>query len=285
MQSLFLPVPDGRLDLAQTLDCGQAFRWAQVEEGVFEGVAGCGFARMRRLPEGVELLTDLPDAAFWQRYLDLSRDYAALTARFSRNPALRRAVAFAPGLRLLRQDGWEALCTFILSQNNHIPRIKGIVARLCEQFGPKTPSGRAGFPGPEALAGRPVEELAGLRSGFRAAYLLGAANRVCSGALELSALETLPLEEARRQLTAIRGVGPKVADCALLYGFGRVEAFPVDVWIGRVMEALFPGGLPKYLQREAGLAQQYLFHYARSRPELLAPRRAATQKAAAGTKG
>lgn len=271
MERLFLPVPDGCLDLAQTLDCGQAFRWSPAACGGFEGVAGQGYACIHRREGGVELFTDLPDAAFWQRYLDLGRDYAALQARLARNPVLRRAVAFSPGLRLLRQDGWEALCTFIISQNNHIPRIKGIISRLCEQFGPKTPSGRAGFPTPGDLAGRTVEELAGLRSGFRAKYLLDAANRVYSGVLELGPLASLPLPQAREQLMAVRGVGPKVADCTLLFGFGRVEAFPVDVWIGRVMESLFPHGLPRYALPQAGIVQQYLFHYARCCPEALRP--------------
>lgn len=255
----------GDFDPAQTLDCGQAFRWEDLGGGRFRGVA-CG--REMDLAWDGQALTMADTAAdeftrLWVPYLDLGRDYSALKARFCADPVLGRAIAFAPGIRVLRQDGWEALCSFVISQNNNVPRIKGIISRLCQGFGAPLPGGGFDFPRPQALAGLEVEDLAPLRAGFRAKYILDAARRAADGSLELERLPTLPLEEAQARLCQILGVGPKVAQCALLYGFGRAECFPLDVWIKRVMAQLYPQGLPACVGREAGIAQQYLFHYAR----------------------
>ncbi|MEG1850322.1 MAG: DNA glycosylase, partial [Oscillospiraceae bacterium] len=209
-----LRLPAAGLDLAQTLGCGQSFRWRARADGGFEGCAGARFARVK-CADGA-LIVEGPPApdfeAFWSDYFDLGRDYDALRARFSRVDALAPAVAYAGGIHLLRQDGWEALASFILSQNNNIKRISGIIERLCTAFGPPCAKGWSGFPGPERLASLDVEALAPLRAGFRARYLLDAAQRVCSGEVSLAALETLPLPEARAMLMQIVGVGRKVAD-------------------------------------------------------------------------
>ena len=143
----------------------------------------------------------------------------------------------------MRQDPWEALCSFIISQNNNIPRIQGIVQRLCQHFGQRTPDGFL-FPTPERMAALTVD-LVPLRSGFRAKYLLSAAQLVSAGQVDLEALRVMPMEEARASLMQIVGVGPKVAECALLYGLHRLEAFPMDVWMKRAMAALFPGYQPE----------------------------------------
>ena len=151
----------------------------------------------------------------------------------------------------------------LISQNNNIPRIKGIVSRLCEHFGEKIPGGFA-FPAPEVLANCTVEDLAPLRSGFRAKYILNAAQKVAQGIIILDAMKTMPLEEVRQQLMTIQGVGPKVAECAALYGLHRLEAFPMDVWMKRAMAILFPNKTAADFGRYAGIAQQYIFHYART---------------------
>jgi len=176
---------------------------------------------------------------------------------------LRAATQFSPGIRVLRQDGWEALCTFILSQNNNISRIKGLVGRLCEHFGRPIPGG-FDFPTPERLAALSVLDLEPVRCGFRAKYIIDAAKAVSGGRFDLSAIYTLPIDEAFAALQSIHGVGPKVAHCALLFGFGRTECLPVDVWMRRAMDAWFPQGLPEEIQPVAGIAQQYIFHYART---------------------
>ena len=146
-----------------------------------------------------------------------------------------------------------------MSQNNHIPRIRGIVERLCEGFGAPIPGGGFSFPAPQALAGCSVEELAPLRAGFRAKYVLDAARRVAAGEIDFDTLRALPLENARAKLEEICGVGPKVADCTLLYGLHRLDAFPVDVWVRRALAAYLPGADPKEFGEAAGLLQQVLF--------------------------
>lgn len=254
-----------RLVLADTLDCGQAFRWENRLGrwcGVAMGRALCVYER----PNGDIVFADTSPEIFdsvWRPYFDLDRDYEAVIEAVSQDPVLKRAAGFAGGIRILRQDPWEALCSFIISQNNNIPRIKGIISRLCEGFGEPLGGGNFAFPSAQTVAALTVDDLAPLRSGFRAKYILDAACRVASGEIELDALSSAPLDSARAELMRIKGVGPKVADCALLFGCGRIECFPVDVWIGRAMKTLFDGSLPECAAPFAGIAQQYIFHYAR----------------------
>ena len=207
-------------------------------------------------------------SSFWEHYFDLDTDYTHIKQLLSQDAILRDAIHYAPGIRILRQDGWEALCGFIISQNNNIKRIKGIVERLCESFGSAIGDGLFSFPSPQTLAAAPVEDLAPLRCGFRAKYLIDAAQKVSSGEVNLSAIPSMPLEEAKEELMKIFGVGPKVADCALLYGFYRLECCPMDVWMKRVFSHLYPKGLPSCTKDYIGIAQQYLFHYARTCPDV-----------------
>ena len=260
------------LDLQQTLFCGQCFRWRETPGGVFEGVAGNRVGRVS-LSEGI-LRFHGADAAefesFWRPYFDLDTDYAAIMALLSSHPALAAASQYASGVRVLRQDRWEALLSFIISQNNNIKRIGGIIARLCETFGDAIgETGEFSFPTPERLAPLAAEDLAPIRCGFRARYLIDAAQKVASGEVSLERAARLPLAGARAELMKITGVGVKVADCALLYGFHRLECFPVDVWIARAVRAFLPDGLPGRMLPYAGIAQQYLFHYVRCCPGAL----------------
>ncbi len=247
----------------QILDCGQCFRWNRCPDGAWEGFAGRHPVRLSPCAQGwiFENVTLEDFHQIWIPYFDLDTDYGKIRAELSsHSEILAKAAAFSPGMRILRQDPWEALCSFILSQNNNIPRIKGIVSRLCEFFGEEG----IFFPTPQSLAQACVEDLAPLRSGFRAKYILSAAQLVSDGTVDLEAVRTLPLSEARASLMQILGVGVKVAECALLYGLHRLDAFPIDVWIRRVMERYFPGMDPAAFGPYAGIAQQYLFHYIRS---------------------
>ena len=194
----------------------------------------------------------------------LSQD--ALKADFSANEMLRSACEFAPGIRVLRQEPWEAFITFIISQNNNIARIKGIVERLCAAFGKEIEEGVFAFPTAERLAKEPAESFAKLGCGYRADYISSAAKEVFEGTLDLDSLMTAPIDEARERLLKVHGVGPKVADCVLLYGLGRAERCPADVWMKRVIAAL-GGEMPSCVTDYAGIAQQFLFHYARNFPE------------------
>lgn len=252
-------------DLEAILDCGQAFRWNKIGENTFRGVA-CGLCREVTQQGDTLIFHGVTPAEFdtvWFGYFDFGRDYGAIKAALCAHSRLREAVEYSPGIRVLRQDSWEALCTFILSANNNIPRIKIATQRLCERFGQAIPGGYD-FPPPARLATLTPEDLAPVRCGFRAKYIIDAARAVSEGRVDLDALHTMPLPEAQAALQTIKGVGPKVAHCALLFGFARVECLPVDVWISRALEAWFPQGLPEEIREVAGIAQQYIFHYART---------------------
>ena len=173
-------------------------------------------------------------------------------------PILKDAAKNAPGIRILAQEPWEALCSFIISQNNNIPRIKGIISRLCETFGKKSGESYT-FPSAETLAVLEPDDLQNLRAGFRAGYIIDGARKVASGEIDLEALRNMPIETAREKLMTIRGVGPKVAECTLLYGLHRLEAFPIDTWIKKAMSTLYEGLKPEDFGEYAGIAQQYIF--------------------------
>ncbi|MGN0526358.1 MAG: DNA-3-methyladenine glycosylase family protein [Acutalibacteraceae bacterium] len=246
------------------LQCGQAFRWTQEADGSQTGIAGGKYLKIKQ--EGNEITlynTNMDDFEnHWKKYFDLDRDYESILNSYTDESLITACRAF-PGIRILKQDEWEAICSFIISANNNIPRIKGIVERLCENFGDKTDGGYT-FPEPEKLADLTVEDLAPLRSGFRAKYILDAAQKISSGEVSIDAIKEMDFESAKAELLKIKGVGEKVAQCSLLYGFGRMEAFPVDVWVKRILEELYPNGLPECIKGTEGIAQQYLFHWRRN---------------------
>lgn len=264
----------GPLDLEQTLDCGQCFRFSPTQDGGWQGMAGdqYGWFRLEGNTLVVRGVSREVFDGFWRFYLDLDRDYEKLYRSVVRRVGGRmgECVRFAPGVHLLRQDAWEALISFIISQNNNVPRIKGIIHRLCREFGRpvEAPEGEwYAFPEPDVLASLKEEDLAPLRSGWRSGYILDAAQKVASGEIALETIAALPLEEARKELQKIRGVGPKVAECVLLFGMGRLEAFPMDVWMKRAMKVLFPGKTPEDFGPYAGVAQQVIFHFCRQHPQ------------------
>ena len=253
--------------LPLTLSCGQAFRWRK------EGALWRGIAEGRELSvsqTGTNLIfhgVSDKDVPFWSNYFDLETDYARILRAFSADETLRDACGAYCGIRILRQDPWEALCTFILSSNNNIQRIAGMVDRLCLLCGERIGEDSYTFPEPEKLSSLPVEALAPVRAGYRAKYILGAARCVAAGEIDFGALKVMPLDSARAALLKIPGVGPKVADCALLYGCRRLDAVPRDVWINRVIEETYPKGLPACVCGYEGVAQQYLFHWRRNQTE------------------
>ena len=252
------------LALAPTLDCGQAFRWRQTPRG-WQGVVEGRAVTLRAAGPGILIEgAGEADRAFWEHYLALDMDYPALLARFEKgSKRLAACCAASPGIRVLRQPFFEVLCAFIISQNNNIGRIKGIVERLCQRLGQPLPGGQFAFPAPGALARETPESLGFLRAGWRAEYLVDAARKVAGGAVSEAALRALPTPEARALLMTIKGVGPKVADCVLLYGLSRWEAVPMDVWMKRAMGQLFPKGMPACCRGCEGIAQQFIFDYAR----------------------
>ncbi len=248
-----------------SVDCGQSFRWTQNENGVFHAVVkGKAVDIEQNENEVVFKNTTKEDfEKLWISYFDLETDYKSICDSFN-DEYLQKACSEYSGIRILHQEPWETVCSFIISQNNNIPRIKGIISRLCESFGEKINDADYTFPSYDVIAGLNENDLAPLRAGFRNKYILDAARKFSSGEVSAEKIEKLSIEEARNELMKIKGVGAKVAECSLLYGFGRKEAFPVDVWVKRIMAELYPNGLPSCTKGVEGIAQQYLFHWRRN---------------------
>lgn len=256
-------VSEKDLDLDETLDCGQAFRWKKIPSDYICTYTGAFFndrLTVSQIDKGMFIFHNTDERFFlekWVSYFDFDTDYSELKRCFSEDETLSKACNYAGGIRLLRQDSWESLISFIISQNNNIPRIKGIIDRLCEHYNGE-------FPSIEMLSKENADSLMYLRSGFRAKYLEDAAAKTASKAIELEKIAKMPIDDARKALKSIKGVGPKVAECVLLFGMYRKEAFPIDVWIKRVLSQYYPNGFPEFVKQNAGIAQQYLFHYIRS---------------------
>ncbi len=270
----------GNFSVFKTFDCGQCFRFDPVagddSEGIYEvgGVAYGRYVRFKEDGEGVTVIGSDEDTFrnLWYRYLSLDTDYGeidrAITCALDEEgcAVMRRAAEVSAGIRILRQEPWETLCSFIISQNNNIPRIKKIISSLCENFGEMTEDGRGKcFPTAKALADAGEDKIFALKTGFRAKYITDAARRVASGELDLEAVIRMETyDEAEAELMKIKGVGPKVAACALLFGFGKTEAYPVDTWMKKVAARHFKEGPdPKKFGKYAGVAQQYLFYMER----------------------
>lgn len=253
------------LDLDLTLDCGQAFRWKKQEDGSWSGVVKGVFLNISKTDDTV-LLRNTTKENFeniWLDYFDFNKNYVKICDTLKQDSLLAPTVDEYYGIRILNQDSWEALCSFVISQQNNIKRIKGIISRLCKAYGDEIINGFYSFPSAEKLSSLTVADFEELGMGYRAKYLEKLSKDVAGGKIDLEKIKVLTLDEARKELLNIYGVGIKVANCALLFGFGFYDAFPVDVWMKRVME-YYPDGLPECFDGIGGIAQQYLFHWARN---------------------
>ncbi len=301
---ILLPVRD--YDLAATLDSGQVFRWQRSADGSsassnsWLGVIGNHRVRLTQTHDGIFAETAAPveDWSWLRNFLQTETDMAAVLNTFPDDEPMRAAVAACRGLRVLRQEPWECLASFILSSTKQIVQIRQIIALLCERFGEPLYR-RTGvapvsdfsfsngdrrdacptaftFPSPEKIASLTETELRACKMGFRAPHLLAAARQITDGKLDLENIHKQPLAEARAELMKLRGVGGKIADCVLLFAYGFDSAFPVDVWVERALQQLY---FPRRRLSEkklrhfaathfgphAGYAQQYLFHYMRTK--------------------
>ncbi len=284
-------------DLAATLDSGQAFRWTE-REGTWEGVVGGRWVSLRQQAGCIvaEVVEDPEDWRWLREYLRVDEDLGAVLASFPGDGPMTAAVSACRGLRLLRQEPWECLASFLLSSTKQIPQIRMGIRHLSERFGERIdgPSRSAGcfsFPTARVLAGVPEEALRECKIGFRARYLKATAEAVADGGFSLEDVGRLRLDEARDRLVTLPGVGPKIADCVLLFAYGFPRAFPVDVWVMRALRELyFSGRRPSearlkafsetHFGPNAGYAQQYLFHHARMRAGRVADRRHAGEEEA-----
>jgi len=261
-------------------ESGQAFRWAKCSDGYILVASGHLFL-LRQIAGGLKVASPSTGApgAWATHYFDLDTDYTRLCERLSRcDPAVASAVQFAPGLRLLRQEPWEVLISFICSQNNNIPRIRQLVERIAHGWGKKETSGDYSwwcFPTPQDLSKASITELEMCGVGYRARGILEAAQKVADGRLSLEELMKMPTALARERLLELYGVGRKVADCVLLFGLGKLDSFPIDVWIKRGLEQNYFAGEQTALKElhefakdrfpeDAGYAQNYLFYHTRS---------------------
>ncbi len=249
--------------LYDTLFCGQCFRWEETEKNTFAGVVANKKIIIKQQGDKIIFDGDDNDKIIFN-YFDLHKDYEEIKKQFSKDETLFKALQTAPGIRVLRQEPFETLISFIISQNNNIKRISGIIKRFCEIFGNKIEDDFYSFPSPNAIKDITQEDLKPLRSGFREKYILDAIKKVSSGEINLDDINFLSYQDSKETLMKIKGVGPKVADCVLLYGYNKLQAFPMDVWMKRAMKVLFDNKIPPCASEYAGIAQQYIFHYART---------------------
>lgn len=274
--------PITNYDLATTLASGQAFRWRPQNDS-WVGVVSGYWVRLKLNDQTLvaETTSNRTDWDWLTHYLQLDLDLEKVLASFPNDPSMLAAVSACRGLRLLRQDPWECLASFILSSTKQIVQIQQIVTLLCERYGeavavPEGFSAHHAFPTAAKLATLTEADLRNCKMGFRAPYLLESARVISSGELDLARLHTLSVDEARMELLKLPGVGPKIADCVLLFAYGFQAAFPVDVWVMKALRELyFPRRRPSrarlqrftqtYFGCNAGYAQQYLFHYMRTR--------------------
>lgn len=257
--------PSELLSPVKTFECGQCFRWNVGAGGEYTGVVGKRVLRVTENEGRVLCSAPEEDLPFWENYFDLDTDYSGIDAFLTEDSYLRDCAEYGLGIRILRQEPWEALCSFIISQCNNIPRIKGIVESLCRNFGDELEPGIFSFPEPERIAPLSETELSPLRCGYRAEYILNAARRVSEGELDFEALSSMDADEAFSKITALKGVGKKVANCFMLYGLHRMDRFPIDVWMKRALKEHFPPDFdPGIFGEYSGLAQQYIFYYART---------------------
>ncbi|MBR0598064.1 DNA-3-methyladenine glycosylase family protein [Sinanaerobacter chloroacetimidivorans] len=266
-------------------DCGQCFRWNKEEDGSYTGIAHGRVINVSYFEDSETLVLDqttLSDyETIWKHYFDLDRDYGEIKRQLClEDEIMTEAVACCYGLRILNQEKWETLVSFIISQNNNIPRIKKCIEGICEKFGEEAGTYRGrkyfSFPQPEVLAGLSEMDLEPCRLGYRAKYIVETAVKVSAGGTEtLNRMGEASDEEAHSYLLGLSGVGPKVANCISLFSMGKTKSFPVDVWIRRVMTQLY--GIEesdtkamyayssKHFGDYGGIAQQYLFYYIRQK--------------------
>lgn len=267
-------------ELSHTFECGQCFRWNREYDGSFTGVAKGKVININK--NGDEVIFDHTTKDeflnIWVEYFDLNRDYGIIKKRLGKiDTIMQKAIIHGTGIRILNQDEWEILISFIISSNRGIGLIKKSIESLCERYGEFIGEYRGkkyyDFPKPEDLINISIDEIKKSYTGYRAKYIVNTVTMLVEKQVEIYTFKNLSTEFAREELLHFSGVGPKVADCILLFSMGKYDAFPIDVWVKRVMEYFYlqEGTSMKKVQNfakekfedYAGFAQQYLFYYAR----------------------
>lgn len=272
-------------NVGQILESGQIFRYEKISDHSYLLNAKQKLIKITQQEGSSSVIlynvniSELDE--IWASYFDIDTDYSEITRKLAqKDEHMKAAIAFGEGIRILKQDPWEMLISFIISQNKAIPHIKECIKNISEHFGFPLREFNGennryyAFPTPKELSRATEEELRACKVGFRAPYILDACQKVLNGEIILNDLFILDVEEARNKLMTIKGVGPKIADCILLFAYSKTEIFPTDVWIKRVMEGLYFEGkevkveeiqrfAKNYFGDLAGYAQQYLFFYGR----------------------
>ena len=261
-------------------ECGQAFRWKREEDGSYTAVHRGKVVNVRRDGKNVILFnTNIEDFKnIWYDYFDLGRDYSRIKEELSKDPILKEAIQFGKGIRILNQDPYETTISFIISANNQIPRIKRSIKLISESYGQYICTYKDekyySFPTADILSKIDVNELErNHKVGFRAKYIVESSKMIADKEVDLDAIYSLPTEKAQEELVKLPGVGPKVSSCILLFAFKKGDAFPVDVWVKRIMEYFYfkkdtrLKDISTFAKEQfgplAGFAQQYLYYYAR----------------------
>ena len=271
-------------ELADIFECGQCFRWNKEKNGSYTGVFHNNVLNVDK--NGNEIIfkgiCEGNIEKICTDYFDLNRDYTKIKEELSKiDDNLKRSIEYGKGIRILNQDLWETIISFIISANNNIPRIKGIIERLSKAYGKKIVYNNKEyytFPTPEALRNVTVADFRNIGLGFRDIRLYETTHMILENEVDLKKLDKLPTKLAREELLRLSGVGPKVADCILLFStLKRFDVFPIDVWVRRVMNELYiknkdenkvtKGEIQKLADEKfgnlQGLAQQYLFYWKR----------------------
>ena len=253
-------------DIVKTFECGQCFRWNQNPDGSFAGIIDRSVITVYQQNDKI-IFKNLNINKHYdkiKKYFDLERNYEKINHDISNLYFIGDACKYSRGIRILKQEPFETLISFIISQNNNIPRIKKIINRLCEKFGKKISNEYYSFPTIEDLSNISIDDLSELKCGFRDKYIIDAINKIKNQEIILNDIYNMDVETARKKLMEIKGVGNKVADCVLLYGFSKTDCFPTDTWIKKTMATFFKNGLPKVKKEYLGIIQQYIFYYVRN---------------------
>ncbi len=267
-------------DIDETLDSGQCFRYECIGDKEYMIVAHGKVVKVKQNGDTITLYGTTQEEydKIWQKYFSFDDDYDMIKDKLGKkDDIIKEAITYAPGVRILKQDLWEIMITFILSQNNNIKRIKQGVKSISENYGDLIGELNGikyyTFPNPDMLSKATEAELRNLKIGFRDKYIVDACAKVVSGEVCLEKLYEMKTEDAKSELLKIKGIGNKVADCILLFGLHRYEVFPTDTWIKKIMVSLYIKKDVKideinkyaleYFGEYASHAQQYLFHYAR----------------------
>lgn len=254
--------------LEQICKSGQCFRMIQERDNLYSVIAGSRYLEVeQRGAECIFYCDEEEFEGFWKDYFDLDNDYAGYIGQIDAEDAyLLGAADFGSGIRILRQDLWEMIVTFLISQQNNITRIRRCINNICERYGTKqiTAQGKAfyTFPEAESLAGLEEDALMECNLGYRSKYVVRTAGNVASGEVSLDALRNMPYTKAREELLKLYGVGGKVADCICLFALHHLQAFPIDTHINQALAGHYQAGFPhSRYEGYQGVMQQYIFYY------------------------